>query len=229
MPELVGGNANVGPHRFPHQCLVVVSEIRCEQCLHRRANAIDDRAEIPRLVLRFLAEFLERGQNDSTLRVTEYDDQPRLEPVGGELHAADLGLGDDVAGHPDHEQVAESLLEDDLGGNSRVGASENDGERLLAAYQPPAPRAAGKRVAASHVGYEATVSVAQALERFCCRDHSTPHPVSLVGSIAKSPEEGVRAQGRLRIAARSGSVRSRGHLRCRTIERLALWWRGQHF
>ena len=34
------------------------------------------------------------------------DDQPRAEPLRGELYAADLGGSDDVPRDPNHEQVA---------------------------------------------------------------------------------------------------------------------------
>jgi hypothetical protein len=41
--------------------------------------------------------------------------QSRAEPSRGELDAADLRRRDDVPGDTDHEQVAEALIEDDLG------------------------------------------------------------------------------------------------------------------
>src|SRR2546422_1499609 len=45
------------------------------------------------------------------------------------LHAADLGRRDDVSGDADDEQVTKSLLENELGGNTRVGAPEDNGKR----------------------------------------------------------------------------------------------------
>src|SRR5699024_4883955 len=40
---------------------------------------------------------------------------------------------DDVAGVADHEEVAEALVKDDLGGDARVRAAEYLGERVLVA------------------------------------------------------------------------------------------------
>ena len=87
-----------------------------------------------------LPQLLERGQNRAALRVAEDDDQPRAEARRGELDAPDLRRRDDVAGHADDEQVAQALVEHDLGRHARIGAAENDGERLL--RQPRARRAA---------------------------------------------------------------------------------------
>ena len=76
-------------------------------------------------------QLLERREDRAALRVPEHHDEPRAEALGGELDAADLRRRDDVAGDADHEQVAEALVEDDLGGHARVRAAEDDGERLL--------------------------------------------------------------------------------------------------
>ena len=65
--------------------------------------------------------------------MAEHHHQARAEGLGGELDAADLGGRDDVAGDADDEQVAESLIEDQLRGHARIGAAEDDGEGLLAA------------------------------------------------------------------------------------------------
>src|SRR5687768_6593656 len=97
--------------------------------------------------------------------------QRRAEPGGRELDAADLRRSDDVSGNPDDEQVAQALVEDDLRGHARVGASENDGERLLARRQLGAPRLAYERVPAPDVGHEATVACWQAFECFWRGDH----------------------------------------------------------
>ena len=40
-----------------------------------------------------------------------------------------------MAGGAHHKGVAEPLVEDDLGGKARVGATENDGERVLHVFQ----------------------------------------------------------------------------------------------
>ena len=81
-------------------------------------------------------QLFERRQDRAALRVAEHHDQPRAEALGGELDAADLRRRDDVAGDADDEQVAEPLVEHDLGRHARVRAAEDDRERLLRRGQP---------------------------------------------------------------------------------------------
>ncbi len=91
---------------------------------------------------------------------------------GGELDAADLRRRDDVAGDADHEQIAEALIEDELGRHARVGAAEDDRERQLVLRQRRAPRLTQVAPRALPIcGREAAVAVAQAFERFVCGDH----------------------------------------------------------
>ena len=49
--------------------------------------------------------------------------------------AAETVIVDHVAGHSDHKQIAEALIEYDLGRNARIGAAKNDCERMLARFQ----------------------------------------------------------------------------------------------
>lgn len=85
---------------------------------------------------------------------------------GSKLDAADQRRCDDVAGHPDHKQIAQALVEDDLHRNARVGATENRGDRFLACGQLSAAGAKFRRVAAGTGRDEAAVSLSQALQRF---------------------------------------------------------------
>jgi hypothetical protein len=62
--------------------------------------------------------------------VAQHDDQARPEARGGELDAADARGRDDVACDADDEQVAQPLIEDDLGGHARESAPQDDRERL---------------------------------------------------------------------------------------------------
>ena len=64
--------------------------------------------------------------------VPEHDEQRHVQHRDGVLERADDGLGDDLAGVADDEQVADSLVEDDLGREPRVAASEERGDGLLA-------------------------------------------------------------------------------------------------
>ena len=97
--------------------------------------------------------------------MAEHDDEPRVELLGRELDAADLRRRDDVAGDADDEQVAEPLIEDDLGRHARVGAAEHDRERLLPLGELVAPRGADLRAALA-IGHEPPIAVTQPRERF---------------------------------------------------------------
>ena len=109
-------------------------------------------------------QLLERGEDRAALRVAEHDDEARAEALRGELDAADLRRRDDVAGDADDEQVAEPLVEDDLGRHARVGAAEDDRERLLAGGELCAARFACQRIVAADVGDEPAVAVSKALQ-----------------------------------------------------------------
>src|SRR5579872_6978532 len=94
----------------------------------------------------------------------EYDDEPRAEARGRKLDAADLGWRDDVARDADDEQAAESLIEHDLRGNARIGATEHDREGVLCRAEPELTRhLRGIRIAAD-VRHEALISRTQLLE-----------------------------------------------------------------
>ncbi len=114
-------------------------------------------------------------------RVPEHDDEPRAEPLGRELDAADLRRRDDVARDADDEQVAEALIEHDLDRHARVRAAEDRRERLLAGDDGHAPNAARELVDRVLACDEAPIAVAQALERVARRDHA----VILVGGSTR--------------------------------------------
>ena len=144
----------------------IVTQLGLEQPLDRRPHAIDDRPQVPRLVLRRPLQRFERRQNRAALRMAEHDDEPRAVALGGELDAADLRRRDDVAGDADDEEIAEALIEHDLGRHARVGTSEDDGERRLPRGQLDAPCLAGERSEADDVRREPMVACLQAFERF---------------------------------------------------------------
>ena len=75
---------------------------------------------------------IERRGDGTAQGVAEHDHETRPELLGGELDAPDLRRGDDIARDADHEEVADSLVEDVFDGHARVRAAEHDGERLLA-------------------------------------------------------------------------------------------------
>ena len=64
--------------------------------------------------------------------VPEHHHQPRAKPRRGKFDAVHLRGCDDVACHTDYEQIAEALIEYELGRDARIGTAQHDRERLLA-------------------------------------------------------------------------------------------------
>jgi hypothetical protein len=89
-----------------------------------------------------------------------------MERFGRELDAADLRGRDDVARHADDKQVAEALIEDDLGRHARIRTAEDNGQRFLACRQRAPPRVA--RAGAAQLADEAPIALAQRLECSTC-------------------------------------------------------------
>ena len=97
--------------------------------------------------------------------------QPGAERFDGKFDAADLGRGDDVAGHADDEQFPQPLVEHQLAGNAGIGAAEQHGKGLLPHDQlGPACLVGGQRHA-SQAGHETPVAVLQDSESFDGRNH----------------------------------------------------------
>jgi hypothetical protein len=132
----------------------------------RGTDPADDRPQVARSLIDRLLQHLERGRHRSTLGVAEDDDQPGAESRSGELHAVDLRGGDDIARDADDEQVAESLIEDQLRWDSRIGAAKDNRERLLPGCQRQPPRPVRAGVAVARFRYEPAISLAQPRERF---------------------------------------------------------------
>jgi hypothetical protein len=93
--------------------------------------------------------------------VPQYDDQRRTESFRGKLDATDLGRRNDVACHPNHEEIAKTLVEYDFGGDPSVGTPQHDGDRrlLCRAWCPVCHRIVG-----SSARDEAGVTLSQAFE-----------------------------------------------------------------
>src|ERR1700740_3204935 len=101
--------------------------------------------------------------------MAQYHHQASSKRLGGELDAADLRGGNYIAGHADHEQVAEPLIEHDFRWHARVRAAENDGERFLA-YGQDAPTRA-RDVATAQLGDDPPVALLQGSECSLCGNH----------------------------------------------------------
>src|SRR2546422_8817891 len=82
------------------------------------------------------------------------------------LHAADLGRRDDVSGDADDEQVTKSLLENELGGNTRVGAPEDNGKWLLRRGERKTTRLAKSSTGVTYVRHKPTVALSQPCKCF---------------------------------------------------------------
>src|SRR5688572_8232086 len=79
-----------------------------------------------------------RGHRPALL-VSEHHHQRRTQVLDSVLDAGDDGSVGHVAGHPDGEQIAEALVEDELWRHPRIGAAKNDGDRVLAPRDGGAP------------------------------------------------------------------------------------------
>ncbi|MDB5762260.1 MAG: hypothetical protein JWQ21_1255 [Herminiimonas sp.] len=168
MPQMVCRGEDVGAHGMPHQGISVMPEFCRQQAFHGRANEVDDRMQIPRLVFRRSLKFFQRRLNSPAPRVAQDDHEPCAEPFRGELDAADLRWSDDVSGNADNKQVAQALVKDDFYRHPGVGTSENGGEWLLACRQLAAMGLAREWVAAPIIRHEATVPLLQTFECFSC-------------------------------------------------------------
>jgi hypothetical protein len=75
------------------------------------------------------------------------------------------------AGDPDHEQVTQALVEDDLRRSTGIGTAEHDGKRPLLADNFTAPHRAGEGVVSAFARHEPTIAFPQALQGFEGRNH----------------------------------------------------------
>src|SRR5690349_4355840 len=132
VPEMIRRGADVRAHSLGDQRRRLLAERRGQQRLHRGPNPVDNGPQTGRGMRRRLTELLDGRGDRATFGVAEHDDQLRAEARGGEFYAADLRRRHDIPGHPDDEQVAKSLCENELGGNARVRTAEDDGKGCLA-------------------------------------------------------------------------------------------------
>ena len=86
------------------------------------------------------------------------DDQRHLEDGDRVFQACDDRLAHDLAGVADDEEIAQTQVEDDLGGEAGVGAAEQRRDRMLRGGEILAPQHVLVRVARL-VGDESAVSV----------------------------------------------------------------------
>jgi len=63
--------------------------------------------------------------------VPEHDNESSSEPRRGKFNTSYARRSDDISSDANYEQVAKTLIKDDFGRYTRVGATEYDGEGLL--------------------------------------------------------------------------------------------------
>ena len=171
VPKVIRRRADIGANGFMHQQFLIVPKVGLQQALDRRSNQVDDGAQIAGLVFLGTLQLPQGGPDGAAVRVPQNHDQSSTELLGGEFDASYLRWCNDVARHPDDEQVPQPLIEHDFHGHSRIRTAEYGGKRLLAGRQLYAPRAAGECVATFDIRRESTVSISQQGERLQCRDH----------------------------------------------------------
>ena len=116
--------------------------------------------------------------------MAEHDDKAGTELLCSELHAADLGSRDDIAGDANHKQVAEILVENQLDGNTRIRAPEDDGERLLSFNRGGSPDLALRQVATAGATGKPQVTFTKSIECLrrwnhrCIVIENEPHTVA---------------------------------------------------
>jgi len=131
MPQVINGCANVGPNGVLHDRARIRPIAPRNDRLHRRSDPVHDKPHVVRVCRCSSENVVHRRENRAALRMAHHDDEPRPKARSGKLHATDLRRCDDVAGHADHEEIPEPLIEYQFGGNPRVRAAQHDGERRL--------------------------------------------------------------------------------------------------
>lgn len=94
--------------------------------------------------------------------MAQHDNKARSELGSGELDAAYLRRLHNVAGYANDEQITQALIEYDLGRDTRVRTTEDNGEWFLSVREFPASPFDAHPVQ-RRVGNEALVALTQAL------------------------------------------------------------------
>lgn len=135
MAKMIGGDADVGPDRVAGQSFRIMAQVGLKKASDGGANAVDNGAEIVRLIGGRPLELIEGGPDGAAASMAKDNHEPGAELFGGKFDASNLGWSDNIPGDADHEKIPETLVKDDFHRDARVGASENDGKRILAVEQ----------------------------------------------------------------------------------------------
>ena len=132
VPQVVGRIADVGAHRVPLQPLRIVGQLGFQQGFDGWANAVHHGTQVGGTPLGGQLQLIQRGRDGATVGMAQHHHQPGAETLDGKLDAADLRRRHNVAGHADDEQLAQPLIEDQLGWHAGVRTAQQHGKgRLL--------------------------------------------------------------------------------------------------
>jgi len=128
----------------------------------------------------------QRSLHRAAVFMPEYDHEFGAEVLMCILDAAGDIRRDDVASDPDHEQVAETLIEDQFRRHARIAATQDDGEGVLAAAQSR-ESLLGDVAVFCFATDESLISFDQALKRLLRRVWSHCAGIVIRGSFSGLP------------------------------------------
>lgn len=128
MSQLFCNGLCIGPGRFIHSFGIHIAT-SCV-CPDRRADLSGQGAEMS-----FRLPTRHRGGHRPTGRVRQDDDERDFEMSHRIFDAPQDDIIDDIARHPDDEEIPQSLIEENLRRDPRVRASQQNGERALSCHQ----------------------------------------------------------------------------------------------
>jgi hypothetical protein len=143
MPQMVGGVADVGAHRMPLQPLRIIGQLGFQQGFDGRADAVHHGTQVGGTPLGRQFQLIQRGRDGATVGMAQHHHQPRAEALDGKLDAADLRRRHDVASHADDEQLAQPLIEDQLGRHAGICTAQQHGKGGLLHDELAAARLVG--------------------------------------------------------------------------------------
>src|SRR5207244_1842977 len=96
----------------------------------RGPDGCDQRLDMPRC-FGFSGDCVSGRLDGPATLMSEHHDQAHGQMIDRVLDASQAVIVDYVASYSYHEQIAEPLIENDFGRNTRIGATDNNGERML--------------------------------------------------------------------------------------------------
>ena len=168
--QCISRRADIGAHGLFDDVVSIRLAIARQRSFYGRANEFRDRTDVCRYPTFGRLQGVERRPDRAAVRMAEHHDESCTEFRTGEFHAANQGRLHDIAGNPHDEQVANALVENNLGRGAGIRAAENHGKRFLRVNVLAPPRLVADAVL-RRVRDKAAITFAQALECFACPDH----------------------------------------------------------